>query len=126
MEESFEKGTQMMMKNREAWQRMFAGQQWLPKDLQSSALSQAELCVSSWRSAYEFHNRAWRILREGMDAMYWRMMRESQLYSQTHEAQVKEFWNFFNESAEAHETKMEELFQRLENSIKQNGGSCAG
>lgn len=125
IEESFEKGTQMMVKNWEAWQRMFATQHWWPKDVRSSALSQAELCFSSWRSAYEFNSRAWKILRDGLDSMYAKMMRESQLYSQAHGTQVTEFWKFCNESADAHERKVEDMFQRLEDSIKANGGSHA-
>jgi len=124
--ESIEKGTEMMMKNLEAWQRMFSSQPWWPKELRSSALSQAEFCISSWRSAHEFNDRTRRIMRDQLDAMYSKMMREVQLYSQTHETQVKEFWQALNESEEARGRNVEDMFQRIEHLLKPEDGTGAG
>lgn len=118
MNDAVERGSQVMEKAWESWKKMIGSQAWWPTDTQASPWFNAEPLIASWRSANDFQNRSWKIVRENSEAAMLKIMKESQLYAQAQEAQVKEFWNRINQSAQAREQRMDDMFQRWEDMVK--------
>lgn len=117
MNETFEKSSAMMEEAWESWKKMCATHPLWPKDANSTTGFNIEPWIATWRSASDFNQRSWKTVRENAEAAMLKIMKESQFYSQAQEAQVKEAWSHFNQSAEALEHHMEDIFSRWEDMI---------
>ena len=116
MVEIFEQPIKMMEKTTALWQEMFANSSWL---------SQPEVPLSEmwkpWfagmRSANELSLNAWKMLIEQGEDMFFRTLKDSRLYTQAMEENIRENWERVKKAQKNQRQAVEELLDKMESLI---------
>lgn len=114
--ELFEQPIKMMERTTALWQEMLNSSPWLKKP-ESAATDFWGPWISGLRSANELNCSACRILMEQGEDLFFRMLKESKLYSQTMESQIRERWETVKKTQNAQREAMESLLGKIESVV---------
>lgn len=113
MVEMFEQPIKMMEKTTALWQEMLANSPWLSR----SEVPMADMWkpwLAGIRSANELSLNAWKILIEQGEDIFFRSLKESRLYSQTVEENLRENWEQVKKAQTNQRQAVEELLNKME------------
>jgi hypothetical protein len=111
--ELFEQPIKMMEKTTELWQEMINNSLWLKKP--ETTLAQLwSPWLAGLKSANELNCSACKILMDQGEDMFFRMLKESRLYSQSVESQIRERWETVKKTHSAQREAMESLLGKME------------
>ena len=113
MVEMFEQPIKMMERTTALWQEMLAKSPWLSQ----GEVSLAEMWkpwLAGIRSANELSLNAWKILIEQGEDIFFRSLKESRLYSQAVEENLRENWERVRKAQKNQRQAIEELLNKME------------
>lgn len=109
----FEQPIKMMERTTAMWQDMVSGSPWLKKQDVSFG-DMWNPWLASMRSTNELANSAWKILLEHGEDVFFKMLKESRLYNQSIESQIRESWEAVKKTQHAQREAVEGLLEKME------------
>ena len=112
-----EQPIKMMQKTTAFWQEMASGAPWMRKPGTTSMDFWGQW-IAGMRSAGELNMNALKVLVENSEEVFFKMFKESQLYTQSLEEQLRENWGALKKAQKAQQKAAEELLVRIEDLLK--------
>ena len=109
----FAQPIKMMEKTTAMWQDMVSGSPWLKKQ----DVSLAEMWnpwLTSMRSTNDLATSAWKILLEHGEDVFFKMLKESKLYNQSVESQIRDSWEAVKKAQNVQRDAVEGLLEKME------------
>jgi hypothetical protein len=113
MFELLQQPIQMMERTASFWQNMAADGPWL-KNCEALDMNVWGRWITMMRAANEMSNNAWKTMVEGSEETFFKMLKESRLYGQTLEAQLRDGWANVKQSQTTRKEAIEEILGKME------------
>lgn len=116
MQELFEQQKRMMEKTSEFWQEVLSGAPWL-KQTAAPFREMCNRCIAGMRSAGDLNLNAWKSMIESSEEAFFKMLKESKIYSQAAEDRLRENWRNLKLAQSAQRDAMEEFLNKMEKAL---------
>jgi hypothetical protein len=113
MLDAFTQPIKMMEKTTAMWQEMLGGSPWLKKQ-DGSLADMWNPWLASVRSTNDLATSAWKILLEHGEDVFFKMLKESKLYNQSVESQMRQSWEAVKNAQNAQREAVEGLLEKME------------
>ncbi len=113
MVEMFEQPIKMMEKTTALWQDMLANSPWMGQS-HVPVTDMWKPWLAGLKSANELSLNAWKILIEQGEDIFFRSLKESRLYSQAVEENLRENWERVKKAQKSQSEAVEELLSKME------------
>jgi hypothetical protein len=117
MMDVLEQPIKMMQKTTTFWQEMASGAPWMKKP-ETTLMDFWNQWIAGMRSASELNLNAVKVLVENSEEIFFKMFKESQLYSKSIEEQLRENWEALKNTQKAQQKATEDLLGTMENLLK--------
>jgi hypothetical protein len=118
MYEMIEQQTKLMQKTASLWQQMVASAIVLRRP-ETSLGEMLNPWLSGIRATNELNVAAWKVLIDGSEDVFFKMLKESRSYSQAVEVQLRESWVNFKKAQTSQRDAVEEFLKKMDTLVNQ-------
>jgi hypothetical protein len=109
----FEQPIKMMERTTALWQEMLNSTAWFKRP-EVSLTEFWNPWIAGLRSANDLNNSAWKIVIEHGEDLFFRMLKESKLYSQSVESQIRQNWDAIKKAQNSQRETLDGLLVKME------------
>ncbi len=120
MEEWYNQTTKMMEKMWAPWKDMVSDAPWLQKP-EASLMGKWGPWIATMRSTYEVNVNLWKTLLDHGEETFFKLFKESPVYSEAMEKQIREVWQELKKAQNSQEEMTKELLEKMEKLLQQSG-----
>jgi len=118
MKEFFEQWTKTMEKMWAPWQDLTRDAPWLQKP-ELPFQGNWSSWIAAMRSTYEVNTSWWQTFMEQGENLFFKLYKESPLYNQTVEGQIREIWENIKKAQAAQTDTVKSQFEKMEAMLKE-------
>ncbi len=119
MKEVFEQWQAGMEKTWSSWQQMMKDVPWMQKP-EMPFTGKWSAWISTLRSTYEVNLSWWQTFMDQGEEIFFKMFKESPMYSSQLEEQMREFWQLIKKSQTGFQETVKDQFQKMETLLKEH------
>ncbi len=117
MKELFDQTTKMMEQSWKAWESMLDNSPWLAKPPTSFA-GQWKPWFATMGSTFEVNMSAWQTVVDHSEETFFKMLKDSPVYTETLEAQLRELWDGMKKANTLQQDTVKTNLERMESLLK--------